>query len=184
VVAKIIEGMPWKVKIDSRAEKALDTSELVNEDLIGISSGTALAAVLRPLGLVLTLTRTERGDPYLRIADSRDAKEHWPVGWPSKKPARDTLPDLYKFLNVEVKDTPVGESLEAVRARLNVPLLVDQNSLARQDVDLKTTKVTLPKMNTFYASILERLLFQAKLKYEVRVDEAGQPFLWVTTLKQ
>jgi len=183
VVDKLTPMVPWTVKIDSAAERALDSQETVNEDYIGLSAGTALAATLRPLGLVLTLDRSERGEPFLRIADSRAAKEHWPVGWPPKKPARETLPDLYKFLNVEVKDTPVGETLEAIRVRLEVPLLVDQNSLARQGVDLKTTKVTLPKMNTFYSSILERLLFQAKLKYELRVDEAGQPFLWITTQK-
>lgn len=184
VVDKIVAGVPWKLKIDASAERALDGQERVAEDYIGLSSGTALAAVLRPLGLVLTLDRSERGEPYLRIADSRAVKEHWPVGWPPKKPPRETLPDLYKFLNVEVKDTPIGDALEAVRGRLNVPLLVDQNSLARQDIDLKTTKVTMPKVNTFYSSILDRLLFQAKLKYELRVDEADQPFLWVTTQRQ
>jgi hypothetical protein len=183
VVEKIVAGVPWKVKIDSAAETALGGDETVSEDLIGLSSGTALAAVLRPLGLVLTIDRSERGEPFLRIADSRAVKEHWPIGWPPKKPARETLPDLYKFLNVEVKDTPVGEALEAVRGRLNVPLIVDQNSLARQGINLATTKVTLPKTNTFYSAILERLLFQAKLKYELRVDEADQPFLWVTTQK-
>lgn len=183
VVDKIVADVPWMVKIDAVAERALDTQEVMSEDYIGLSSGTALAATLRPLGLVLTFERTERGEPFLRIADSRAAKEHWPVGWPPKQPPRETLPDLYKFLNVEVKDTAIGDALEAVRARLNVPLLVDQNSLARQEIDLKTTKVTMPKVNTFYSSILDRLLFQAKLKYELRVDEAGQPFLWVTTLK-
>lgn len=183
VVDKIAQMVPWPVKIDAAAERALNGPETVGEDYIGLSAGTALAATLRPLGLVLTFDRSERGEPFLRIADSRAAKDHWPVGWPPKQPARETLPNLYKFLNVEVKDTPVGETLEAIRVRLEVPLLVDQNSLARQGIDLKTTKVTLPKTNTFYASILERLLFQAKLKYELRVDEAGQPFLWVTALK-
>ena len=30
---------------------------------------------------------------------------------------------------------------------------------------------------------LRRLLFKAGLKFEVRVDEAGRPFLWITTVK-
>lgn len=183
-IEKIADRVPWKLQIDKAADRALDTPETIKEDYIGLSSGTAMAAILRPLGLVLTLDRTERGEPYLRIADSRAAKEHWPIGWPTKKPPRETLPDLYKFINVEIKETPVAEALEAVRARLEVPLIVDQNSLARHSVDMATAKVTLPKANTFYSSILEKMLFQAKLKYELREDEAGQPFLWVTTLKQ
>jgi hypothetical protein len=94
------------------------------------------------------------------------------------------LPELFKFLNVEVSDTLLAESLEAIRGRLNVPLIVDQNNLAKQQIDFATVKVTLPKTNTYYSKVLERLLFQAKLKYELRVDEADRPFLWITTLKQ
>ena len=30
---------------------------------------------------------------------------------------------------------------------------------------------------------LRKLLFKAGLKYEIRVDEAGKPFLWVRTVK-
>jgi hypothetical protein len=30
---------------------------------------------------------------------------------------------------------------------------------------------------------LRKLLFQAGLKFEVRLDEAGKPFLWITTVK-
>jgi len=33
---------------------------------------------------------------------------------------------------------------------------------------------------TFYSRILKQVLFQAKLKYEVRLDEAERPFLWVS----
>jgi hypothetical protein len=93
------------------------------------------------------------------------------------------LPDLYKFLNVEVKDTPVGEAAEAVRSRLKVPMIVDHAALTKQKIDFETTKVSLPKTNTFYGKILERLLYAAKLKYELRTDEADQPFLWITTLR-
>ncbi len=36
---------------------------------------------------------------------------------------------------------------------------------------------------TTHNRLLGKVLSQAKLKYEVRVDEAGNPLLWVTTLK-
>ena len=96
----------------------------------------------------------------------------------------DVLPGLFKFLNVEIADTPLAEALEAIRGRLKVPLLLDHNSLARQKVDLQAIKSAYPKGNTFYGRILDQILFQAKLKYELRLDEADQPFLWVTTIRR
>jgi hypothetical protein len=119
----------------------------------------------------------------LRITSSRNSKEHWPVGWPPKGNPSETLPDLFKFLNVEIEKTPLSETLTAIGGRVKAPLLFDHNALARGEIDLQT-KVTLPKSNTFYARALDRLLAQAKLKYELRVDEADKPFLWITTMKQ
>jgi hypothetical protein len=184
VVEKIADQLTIQVVIGGSAQRALESEEKVAEELRGLSAGTALAAVLRPLGLVLVPENAAGGAVQVQIKQSSAARESWPVGWSSKKPPKDVLPDLFKFLNVEVANTPLAESLEAIRGRLKVPLLVDRNSLAKQRVDLQATKVTLPKINTFYGKILDRLLIQAKLKYELRVDEANQPFLWITTLRQ
>ena len=79
-------------------------------------------------------------------------------------------------------DTPLEESMAAIQKRVNAPFLLDQNSLARQRVDLKK-KLSLPKANLSYARILDKLLSQVKCKIEVRLDEADKPFVWVTTLK-
>jgi len=105
------------------------------------------------------------------------------VGWPPKGNPHETLPELFKFLNVEITKTPVAEVLTAIGGRVKAPILIDHNSVVRFQVDL-ATPVDLPKANTFYAAALDRMLFQAKLKYELRIDEANKPFLWVTTLKQ
>ena len=43
--------------------------------------------------------------------------------------------------------------------------------------------VSFPQSRTTYSIALRKMLFKAGLKFEVRVDEAGKPFLWVTTLK-
>jgi hypothetical protein len=182
VVQGIAALLSLKLKVDAAVRGSFG-DEKVSDELLGMSAGTALAAAIRPLGLVL-VPEKEGNDVLLRIVDSQAAQQVWPVGWPVKGAMKDTLPDLFKFLNVEVSDTPLAESLEAIRARLNVPLIVDQNSLARQKIDYATVKVSLPKTNTYYKGIIDKLLFQVKLKCEVRVDEADRPFLWITTLKQ
>lgn len=183
---EVVQGIAGIVDLKLTVDPAVRGQfgdEKVADELVGMSSGTSLAAAIRPLGLVL-IPEKAGSDLQLRIADSQAAKQVWPVGWPNKTPPKDTLPDLFKFLNVEVTDNPLAESMEAIRGRLNVPLIVDQNNLAKQQIDYSTVKVTLPKTNTYYGKIMERLLFQAKLKYELRVDESDKPFLWITTLKQ
>ena len=184
VIEEIAGGLSIKVVTAASVQKSLQTGEAVADELQGLTSGTVLAALVRPLGLVLVPEKVAGGGVQVRIVDSRAAKESWPVGWPPKKPPKDVLPDLFKFLNVEIADTPLVEALEAIRGRLKVPLLLDHNSLARQRVDLKAIKSTYPKGNTFYGKILDQILFQAKLKYELRLDEADQPFLWVTTIRR
>ena len=184
VIEEITGGLLTKVVTVASVQKSLETGEPVADELQGLASGTALAAVVRPLGLVLVPEKVAGGGVQVRIVDSRSAKESWPVGWPPKKPPKDVLPGLFKFLNVEIADTPLAEALEAIRGRLKVPLLLDHNSLARQKVDLQAIKSTYPKGNTFYGKILDQILFQAKLKYELRLDETDQPFLWVTTIRR
>jgi hypothetical protein len=182
VAKRIADGLTIKFITDAAGQRALGSEELVADELQGLSSGTALAAVFRPLGLVFAPEKSG-SEVRLRIADSRAAREHWPVGWPPKGNPQQTLPDLFKTLNVEIAATPLAEALPAVQERLKVPLLLDHNSLARQEIDL-ATKVELPKTNTYYDRILDRLLAQAKLKYELRIDETDKPLLWITTIKQ
>ena len=70
-----------------------------------------------------------------------------------------------------------------IGTRLKTPVLMDYNAMARHGIDPAKAMVSmLPGKNT-YSSALRRLLFKAGLKFEVRVDEAGRPFLWITTVK-
>lgn len=182
VARQIAQRLTLKFTTDPAGQRALAADEPVLDELQGLSSGTALAAVLRPVGLVLVPEKSG-GDLRLRIADGRTAPEHWPVGWPLKErtPA-ETLPDLFKFLNVEIAQTPLAEALAAIGSRVKAPLLIDRNAVAKESIDLHA-KVTLPKANTFYAKALDRLLSQARLKYELRIDEADHPFLWITATR-
>ena len=182
LVDKISEKFSLKVTLDSAAEAALRTGEPFTDELIGLSSGTSLAAVLRPLGLVFVPVKGRGDSLELKVTDSRSVEQSWPVGWPTDKGKGSLMPDLFKTLSVEVKDTPLAESLAAIKGRVKTPFLIDQNSLARQRVDLNT-KVNLPKANLTYSRTLEKLLGQVKCKTEMRLDEANKPFLWITTLK-
>lgn len=185
VVQSIANGIVVPIRIDDSARDALYSRNGVAEDLTGVSAGTALAAVLRPLGLVALPYRNSGELPRIMIVDARRAKENWPVGWPSEKSPRDTMPKFFEFLNVEIDGFAMSDALAAIQKRLGVPFLYDHNSLARHGVELDEIKVSIPKGRTYYKGLIDRMLLQAepRLKAELRVDEAEKPFLWITTLR-
>ena len=75
------------------------------------------------------------------------------------------------------------ECLEAIGKRVKTPVLLDRKALSKHNIDPKKASVSLPNKRTTYSLALRKLLFQAKQKFEVRYDDAGTPFLWVTTNK-
>ena len=182
VAKQIADRLKYKFIAEGAAQRALASDEPVADELQGVTSGTALAAVLRPLGLAMF---PERNGPdiRLRIAPIRDAKESWPLGWPPQGNPRETLPEFFKYLKVEINNTPLSEVLVAIAGRVKAPLLIDHNALARDRIDL-TKPVSYPATSTYYAGALNTMLFSARLKYELRVDEAEKPLLWITTVKQ
>lgn len=154
----------------------------VAEELSELSCGTALAYVLRLADL--SLVPQSAGDRVAYgIVPADKSGQSWPVGWPVEKPARDVLPLLFEFLNVEIKGVPAATAIDAIVGRLKVPMLVDHPALARHGIDSAKVMVTLPTGRSTYSLILQKVLFQARLKSDLRLDEAGKPFLWVTTIK-
>jgi len=183
MVRKIADLIEPRVAVDQQIQRAFAGDDIVAEELSGVASGTALAAIVRPLGLVL-VARKQAGQVRLVITDFRKAQESWPIGWPPEKKARELLPKFYEFLTVEIKDTVLSDVLTEIQGRLEVPFLLDHNSLARHRIDPSAIRVNLPEGRTYYKKIVDRILFQAKLKAEIRVDEAGQPLLWISTVKR
>ncbi len=180
VVDRIVGGLPVRVVIDPAARRTLAADPAVRDELRGLGSGSALAAAVRPLGLVVVPHRAGNAETVLRIRDVRDVTESWPIGWPSPKSAGNTLPQLFKRLNVEIGEIPLQQAVDAIQQRLEVPVLWDHNSLAREGIDAAKARVALPAQNLYYKEILDQLLRQAELKSELRVDEAGRPFLWIS----
>jgi hypothetical protein len=49
-------------------------------------------------------------------------------------------------------------------------------------VDLAQVKISHPHKRTTWITALNTFTFKAKSKFEVLIDEAGKPFVWVTPL--
>ncbi len=169
------------LQIDPALAHTLNEDKL-REELSGLSCGTVLAYVLRPMGYCLVPRVTDRG-PVYAVTKAKPALEVWPIGWEPEKPRREVLPALFEFHNVNIRGVSAATALRAIGKRLKVPVLLDHNALARHGIDPNKAVVSHPRSRTTYSIALRKLLFQAGLKSELRVDEAGRPFLWISTIK-
>ncbi|MHC4404342.1 MAG: hypothetical protein ACYTG0_32205 [Planctomycetota bacterium] len=183
VIQKIAGRMLVPLGIESDLFASIRDDDLVAEELSDLSCGTALACAVRPLGMCMVPKDAAGGRLQCMITKARLKMEAWPVGWEPEKRRHEILPAMFEFLNVNLQGVTVTQLLDAVGQRLEVPVLLDHNALARHGIEPDTAVVSHPQKRTNYSLMLSRALFQAGLKSEVRIDETGKPFLWITTIK-
>jgi hypothetical protein len=182
--AEAVEKIGQRLKLPIQLAGSLPAPEddKIAEDVSDLSCGTGLACILRPLGYCM-VPRLSHGSLEYVVAKAKLDQEVWPIGWKPEKPLGQVLPLLFQFLPVNVQNVPAAKALEVIGTRLKTPVLLDHNAMARHGIDPAKAMVSMPPGKTTYSSALRRLLFKAGLKFEVRQDEAGRPFLWITTVK-
>ncbi|MEX0614183.1 MAG: hypothetical protein WD229_18835 [Pirellulales bacterium] len=194
VIERLHAKFDSKVAVDAEGDRALRDAKSIEDELEGLSAGTGLAMILRNCRLVLRPEKS-RGQPVvyrvaLAVADSIDSitlgkaadrsLPHWPIGWePQQTPGR-TAPSLFEFLNAEIDGYTLEEALAAIGPRLKVPLYLDHAALAADQIEPAKIQVRLARTRTIYKRVIDRVLAQARLGSQVRVDEAGTAFLWIT----
>ena len=183
-IERVLAQQKYKVVIDRQSSSVLSRST-ISEELNGFTIGTGVAAMVRPLGLVLVPQRQQGGNIELRLVDSVRADENWPVGWPIEKPVSKVEPKLFERFELEIRNIPLHSVLAAIEQRVGIPFLYDQNAIARAGIELKKTRVNLASRRIAYMVALRKLLSQSKpqLIQELRVDENGKPFLWISTAR-
>lgn len=175
--------VPLDLQVDSAAGRQLAVGASVSGELQGMSAGTALALAMHERGVGVTLRRSG-GTTQVVLVDPAQTKEFWPAGWPVERAPRQTVPSLFNYLNVEIDDTPLSEALDAIQQRVEARFLFDHPALSRHRIDPGEVQVHFNSGRTYYKRILDNLLYQAKLRSEIRMDDAGEPFLWITTIKR
>ncbi len=184
IVSSIGQRLTTPFEISPEGAERLKETYVIEDEMSGLSCGTVLAAVLRPLGLVAMPQRPQGGEIRIVITDSRLAEEHWPIGWPHGNSESRTSPELYRTFSMRVENYGLREVLDAIERKAGVPFIYDYNSFAEKGIELNETEVTLVEEKIAYASAVRKLLRGSRLriKAEMRVDEAGKPFFWFTTL--
>jgi hypothetical protein len=179
VARDIVQGLLLEYTVSDTARQAFREGEVFADDLKTLSHGTALAAVVRPLGLVIRPEKQPGGVVRLLICGVRETPEAWPIGWPPQDIPAQVAPKLFEYLKVTITNRSLADALGAIQPRVEVPFLLDYNSLARSRIEIDKVKVTYAKERATYQSVLQNLILQSGLTSELRVDEAGQPFLWI-----
>jgi len=180
ILEQLARQQPLPVVIEPEAKTILARGGLTEVELQGLATGTSLALLLRGQGLTLAPEKL-RGQPLqLRVARPAADRQSWPVGWKSPTPPRRLLPSLYKRRVFEIDGYSLAEALEALGPRIGLPIRFDRWLLARQRIVPDQIQVTFPGEKTYLKRVVDRLLSQARLASELRVDERGNPFFWIT----
>lgn len=64
--------------------------------------------------------------------------------------------------------------------RMGVPVYWDHATLRAKKIDPAKIDVKLARQKTRLIRVADRLLFQARLRGELKVDEAGTVFYWIS----
>jgi hypothetical protein len=194
IIDRLQTKLSLRVALDADAERAIRVAAPVTDELKGVSTGTALAIMLRNCGLVMRPEK-QRGQPVAyrvvpagadairqRTLGKMSAKDmrYWPIGWELERTPGETAPSLMESLNAEIDGYTLQEALAAIGPRLKLPMFLDHAALKANNIDPATIQVKLARTRTSYKRVVDRILAQARLGSEIRVDEAGVPFLWIT----
>ncbi len=183
VLAHVLQNVDMELIMNQTARSVMHAESPVQDQLQGLSYGTVLAAVLRPLGMVMTIQRKQGDVPRIEIVNFDQSSEYWPVGWPVDKPLGELHPKLMERVPLEIRNYQLDIALDAIQKRVELPFIFDQNAMARNGIDLSQTRVTLVHTKIAYMVAIQKLLAQTKprMRAEVRIDEREQPFLWIST---
>ncbi len=176
---RLVEKLATPVEFDPVAIALLSDAPLTRE-LRGMAAGMALALALREEGLALKPEKPRGGPLRIRVVRYDKALETWPVGWKSEASPRQLAPKMFEFLNLEISGHSLTQTLDALAPRLGVPVIMDKWALKHEEIKPDQVLVKLKRGKTYLKKAVDRILSQARLSGEMRVDELGQPFYWVT----
>ncbi|MBS0208151.1 MAG: hypothetical protein JSS27_04280 [Planctomycetes bacterium] len=182
IVERLATRLAYPLLADPAARAALAEADPVADELKGVSIGTTVAALARTAGYAVVPRTGSQGKPEYLLTPLASTKESWPVGWTPAHKDGEIVPGIVEVINVEIEDTPVAEIVEVVTERLKLPVIYDRAIMKRQRLDPTRAKASFPAGKSMYAIVLRRAMFKASLTYEMRLDDSGKPFLWITSV--
>ncbi len=156
------------------------TRRAAAEGLSGLSRGTVVAILLNEAGLGFRPGRTPEGNLELRVSPLTKDAAAWPVGWPLEKPPITSMPKFVEIVPVEFEDVALVDVIHAISVQTGMPIQVDHRRAFEAKIPLAALKVNQEHRKMTWSGLLDRVTFP-KLMRELLQDEAGTPFVFVTT---
>ncbi len=152
-----------------------------NENVQGMSKGTVLAIVLAQFGLGFRPQVATEGGYILEIDAGDESSNLWPVGWKTKEAINVAVPEIFKPLPVDLEDVPVSAIVDVLSDRLKVPSFYSTAALNRAKIDASELRYTRKPEKIPPSRLMSLLGDRFQMGMDVRTDESGKCFLWVTT---
>lgn len=154
-------------------------------ELSGFSRGTAYAIVLSQFGLGFRPQRSPSGKYILEIVEGGESDNVWPVGWKSTEVVSRLIPAYLKSIPVTgLKETPASDVISAVSDWLKIPSFSSVHRLQEAGRKPEQLKYTRADGKMPPGALLNSLGEKLGLGFDIRCDEAGKLFLWVTTQEE
>jgi hypothetical protein len=179
-VAAMTRKLSVPLELSAEARAALARAKPLDIDLKGVSTGTATALTLRSAGLAL-VPEQPPGEPFVvRVVPIEPRQFSWPVGWKPEQGPRQMAPGMYRTTTIEITGFKLGKALEAFAPHMGIPLMVDHYAVNQMEGDFREADVKFPNRKTYVRRAVDNILAQGRVSGELRVDEANQPFYWIT----
>ena len=159
-----------------RPESAPETIELQ-----GFTKGSAIAIVLAQYGLGFRPRYVAPGQYDIEIDRGDESSNLWPIGWKPEQSFSEILPAYLRAIPLDVEDVEVDALVGVVSDRIQVAHFSAAYALTAKGLDINTLTYTRKDDRISPARLLTAVGDKLDLGFDVRVDEAGKVFLWVTT---
>lgn len=173
------KDVPLRFSFDAKKSLA-GQDPVVRKHVKGHSLGTALSLILRDAGLGFRPVRTPRGSIEL-VADPLDSRDDtWPVGWKPKLKRQKTAPKLFTSDPIELNKVKLLDIYHAMAVKTGVPVHFDYYVAGKKSMQPEKMVGSYPRSRMFPLVVLKRVSGVNNLTCTLKIDEKGQPFLWVT----
>lgn len=168
---------------DSAARAALAGQGNVTQEFKGMSSGTALAALVKPLGLVLEPGREQGQQVQVHIKSPTAGKKSWPVGRELETAPVMVAPNMFQKMPIGIKNYPLDKVMVAFQQKAKIPFVYDEQVIAAEGIDVAKTLVSINNKDGVLMVMVNKLLRDTepkRLSGKLRLDDAGNTFLWIS----
>ena len=150
-------------------------------DFDGLSKGTSLAIALAQFGLGFRPLVNPSGGYFIEIDAGGEDANMYPVGWGNNTSITVAVPALARSVPVDLVDADMDGLIELISDKLKLRHIYSAARLTAEGKDLSRIKYTR-KPDKLSPYSLMRILNQThKIGIDLRTDEAGTIFMWVTT---